>query len=99
MHPGFLSITVPYDHTRDFYYSGHTGLVVILFIEFLTAKQKKLTILLGLSSIFMMVLLTLTRVHYFIDILGALLFAYWFHRQTSRLEVLILIEKFVSIPF
>ena len=23
--PGFAAITVPYDHTRDFFYSGHTG--------------------------------------------------------------------------
>lgn len=28
--PGFLSITVPYDHTRDFYYSGHTGTLTII---------------------------------------------------------------------
>jgi hypothetical protein len=30
--PGFYSITVPYDHTRDFYYSGHTGALVIIFL-------------------------------------------------------------------
>ena len=28
--PGFFSITVPYDHTRDFFYSGHTGSLSII---------------------------------------------------------------------
>lgn len=30
--PGFLSLTVPYDHTRDFYYSGHTGAMTLILL-------------------------------------------------------------------
>ncbi len=30
--PGFFSFTVPYDHTRDFFYSGHTGSLTIVFL-------------------------------------------------------------------
>jgi len=26
------SLFVPYDHTRDFFFSGHTGVAVILFL-------------------------------------------------------------------
>jgi hypothetical protein len=30
--PGFLSFAVPYDRTRDFYFSGHTGTLVIIMM-------------------------------------------------------------------
>lgn len=30
--PGFFSFTVPYDHTRDFYFSGHTGTLAAVLL-------------------------------------------------------------------
>ena len=33
-YPGFLSIFVPYGETSDFFYSGHVGVCVIMFLEF-----------------------------------------------------------------
>ncbi len=30
--PGFPSLTVAYDHTSDYFYSGHTGTAIILFL-------------------------------------------------------------------
>lgn len=32
-HPGFDSLFIPYDDTNDFFFSGHTGLVIILFFN------------------------------------------------------------------
>ncbi len=30
--PGFFSLTVPYDPTRDFFYSGHTGGLTVIML-------------------------------------------------------------------
>ena len=71
---------MPYDHTRDFYYSGHTGTLTIILLEWLTLRITSLTILVGLSWVFMVNMLLITQVHYLADIVGGIVFAVWFYR-------------------
>lgn len=84
--PGFISFSVPYDHTRDFFYSGkllihlgHTGTLTIIGLEFWTLNRKFICLAVFVSLIYMVNMLTITRIHYSIDIIGALIFApFWF---------------------
>ena len=36
-YPGFMSIFVPYGETADFFYSGHVGVCMLMFLEFNSA--------------------------------------------------------------
>lgn len=95
--PGFFSFTVPYDHTRDFFYSGHTGTLTVIFLEMVTLDIKSLAILAFLSLLFMMNLLLITKVHYVIDIVGGLIMAVWFYRLSIR--IVIYFDKLLTLPY
>lgn len=75
--PPFPSLFVPYGITRDFFYSGHTGLMLfcILWWHKLKYQSLKWMSIIGLAQV--IVVLIGTRVHYTIDILGAIIFANW----------------------
>lgn len=77
--PGFFSITVPYDHTRDFYYSGHTGTLTIICLELWTLGRRSICAVCVVSIMYMINMLTITRIHYSIDVIGAFIFApFWY---------------------
>lgn len=82
--PGFLSLTVPYDRTRDFFYSGHTGSLTVIILEFYTLGFKWFTLVPVICLIYMMNMLLITRVHYTIDVAGGLIFAFFFHWFASK---------------
>ena len=102
--PGFFSFTVPYDRTRDFFYSGHTGALVLIMLEF-----SQLTVLHGRKPagyvwiivltclIYIMNMLIVTRVHYTIDVAGGLIYSvycYWLIGVfTER------IDRIISAPY
>ena len=68
-YPGFPSLFVPYAKTNDYYYSGHTGLCIILLMMMILHIQKRTSIFFGcivLSATLYM--LTVTRAHYVNDI-------------------------------
>lgn len=63
---------VPYDHTRDFYFSGHTGLAIMATMEVIRLKFPKWTHYLGYFTIaWMPFMLIISRVHYTIDVLAS----------------------------
>ncbi len=102
--PGFISLTVPYDHTRDFFYSGHTGSLTIIMLEFsqLTVKYSKKPAgyiwLFGfICLIYMMNMLIITRVHYTVDIMGGLIFSIYMYWLAGQLTVQI--DKLISLPY
>lgn len=75
--PVIPSLTVPYGITRDYFYSGHTGLMLFctfwwkhLGYNFLYFPS------LALTPVVILVLLS-TRVHYSIDIVAAVIFTFW----------------------
>lgn len=102
--PGFYSLTVPYDHTRDFFYSGHTGSLTIILLEFsqfTVLKGKKWVGYIWVATffclIYMMNLLIITRVHYTADVIGGLVFSIYFYWLTcSYLKEL---DKLISLPY
>lgn len=95
--PGFLSFTVPYDRTRDFFFSGHTSSLSIVMLEMFYLGWYPVGIFFFLCLIFMMNMLIITRVHYSIDVMAGLIFA----TVSFRLTILILryLDYLLSIPF
>jgi membrane-associated phospholipid phosphatase len=95
--PGFLSFTVPYDRTRDFFFSGHTASLSIVMMEMFYLRWYWVGAFCFLNLIFMMNFLIITRVHYTIDVIAGIIFAVTSFRMT------ILIVKYedylLSIPF
>lgn len=80
--PFIPSIGVPYGISRDFFYSGHTGFMLIFTILYFTIYKyhPSLTLFkylrwINLAGLFqVMAVLIITRVHYTIDVLAA-----WFY--------------------
>lgn len=102
--PGFFSLTVPYDHTRDFFYSGHTGAMTIILLEFsqLTVKNGRkvsgyVWVFAFFCLVYMMNMLIITRVHYTADVVGGLIFSVYFYWAVSYR--LVWIDKLASLPF
>lgn len=95
--PGFLSFTVPYDRTRDFFFSGHTASLSIVMLEMFYIGWKWVGGFAFLNLVFMMNFLIISRVHYTIDVIAGLIFAV----TSFRLTILILkYEDFLfSIAF
>ena len=75
---------VPYDKTADYFYSGHTGSVLIVCLELF-----KLNIHFGVKIIaftgaaYIMVMLVVLRLHYTIDIIGGIIYAMFFYQFVS----------------
>jgi len=67
-YPGVPSVTVPYGLTRDFYYSGHCGFLAISSYMMFTEKFYVLALFGALAIPYVGFVLTLTRIHYSIDI-------------------------------
>lgn len=79
--PGFRSFTVFYEHTSDYYFSGHTGTLVILYLECERLNFPKWIQWYCLFALFYMIfMLLVARVHYTIDIFGGFLYAVVFYR-------------------
>lgn len=95
--PGFFSFTVPYDHTRDFFYSGHTGTSFIIFLEMVILEIWPLAVLSGLSCLFMINMLLITQVHWMADIVGGLIFSVWCYRTATR--IVFYMDYLISLPF
>lgn len=95
--PGFLSFTVPYDRTRDFFFSGHTASLSIVMMEMFYLGWKWVGAFAFVNLVFMMNFLIISRVHYTVDVIAGLIFAV----TSFRLTILILkYEDFLlSIPF
>jgi hypothetical protein len=73
--PPIPSLIVPYDRTRDFFFSGHTGIAIILTTEIITFKLPKWIQYLGYLMIaWMPFMLISSRIHYTIDVIAAPLY-------------------------
>lgn len=83
--PGFPSFSVFYEHTSDYFFSGHTGTLVILILE---SKKLKLPIwvkgYLIFGTIYIILMLLIGRVHYTIDVFGGLVYSWYFYKIVDR---------------
>jgi hypothetical protein len=75
---------VPYGHTRDFFYSGHTGTIMSVLLEMWNLNLHCMTGFLSILALYMMMMLVTVRVHYSIDIFGALVFIVYFNQMVSK---------------
>lgn len=76
--PGFPSLTVSYFYTNDFFYSGHIGLPVLLFLE--NKLKQRGNIICGCCIVVCMIefySMLITQGHYSIDLIAAIFFAYF----------------------
>jgi hypothetical protein len=94
--PGFPSLTVPYDRTRDFFFSGHTGSLTVIIIEFYTVGYKWFTVIPFICLFYMMNMLLVTRVHYTIDVAGGLVFAIFISKFIGK--YLFYLDWLLSFP-
>ena len=62
--PGFFSIIVPYGKASDFYFSGHSGFLLISTFELIHMKMVGLAFLNFLSMLYTGWMLVATRAHY-----------------------------------
>lgn len=105
-------MTVPYDHTRDFFYSGHTGTLTIIALEMWILRNKTMCAVCIVSIMYMINMLTITRIHYSIDIIGAFIFGvFWYFSVKKYLKKVdyifsiifyllrILLKKFKGIKY
>lgn len=83
--PGFPSFSVFYEHTSDYFFSGHTGTLVILILE---SKKLNLPIwvkgYLIFGTIYIILMLLIGRVHYTIDVFGGLVYSWYFYKIVDR---------------
>ena len=68
-------------YVKDLFFSGHTS---IMFLVFLIERKKPLKVILGISTFFVALFLIWQRVHYSIDILGAIFVTWFIHAGLSR---------------
>jgi hypothetical protein len=75
---------VPYGITRDFFYSGHSGLMVICILFWRRLGYRRLEfVTVGFAFHVVLVLLS-TRVHYSIDVVAAVVVALWMDVYVGR---------------
>lgn len=65
--PGFPSLFVPYDITCDFYFSGHTGILIIFTLNNFTRRRKLIGLFTLVFTMYMITLLMVYQAHYSID--------------------------------
>lgn len=94
--PGFFSITVPYDHTRDFFFSGHCGGLSVVVSEMFTLGLIKTGVFSVLALLYMANMLMTTEVHYSIDIIAGILFGIWFFRLATKYTTFF--DRLFSLP-
>jgi len=75
--PGVPSFVVPYGRGSDFFFSGHSGFLVICACEWNKLGFKRVrNFVLGVAAYTIMILL-IYRIHYSIDVFTGVIFAEW----------------------
>lgn len=75
--PGFPSLVVPYGRQSDFFFSGHSGFLVICASEWHKLKMPKLRNFVIATTVYTILILMIYRTHYSIDIFTGVIFAEW----------------------
>jgi len=73
--PGFPSFVAPYGRTTDFFFSGHSGFLVLMGNEWKRCGYKKVHKLIMLNLIYTIFVLLSCQGHYSIDIFTGVFFA------------------------
>jgi len=76
-YPGFPSLVVPYGATNDFFYSGHIGCCMLVFLEFSRMGWMKLRFGCLFTMACQVLLMIITRGHYSIDMIAGFFIAHY----------------------
>jgi len=91
-HPGLFSIAVPYAPANDFFFSGHSGFLVLMQSEWGKLGYKKVQRYIQANLIYTIFVLLVCQAHYTIDIFTGVFFAdYVFGKVDTNKEA---IDKF-----
>jgi len=82
--PGFPSLVVPYGRGSDFFFSGHSGFLVICINEWSTLGFKKIRNFVCVVLAYTIFILLVYRIHYTIDIFTGVFFADWVFIQVKK---------------
>ena len=98
-------MTVPYGVTRDYFYSGHTGIMLFSTIFWKDLGYTKFYYMNILLTPFVITVLLSTRVHYSIDVIAAIVFTLWINVFLAKYvyyfdklwsNIFLVIEKIMS---
>ncbi|CDW87357.1 UNKNOWN [Stylonychia lemnae] len=95
--PGMYSITVPYHDVNDFFYSGHVGTCMLVYLEFRSAKYYNLSRLIMFILINEWLMLCFVRTHYIIDLVTGVIFAHYMFQASEKISF-IFDQVLIRIP-
>jgi len=85
--PGVPSLVVPYGRGSDFFFSGHSGFMIICAREWGKHGKTKIRNFVALAGAYTMLILVIYRIHYSIDVFTGVFFADWcFDKVDARRE-------------
>lgn len=85
-YPGFPSLLVTYHVANDFFFSGHTAIVVFAAIELSRFQKKWLTTFAIFLILFEVTTVLVLRAHYTMDVFTGILAALWIARISERIS-------------
>lgn len=86
-YPGFPSLIIAYGETNDFFYSGHVGACILCFHEYTKNGWTRFRWYCIFTAIMQVIVLLITRGHFFIDLVSGAIFADWlWHKVNNQLE-------------
>ncbi|KRW98796.1 hypothetical protein PPERSA_10567 [Pseudocohnilembus persalinus] len=86
-YPGFPSFCVPYGRSSDFFFSGHTGIMVIMVLEWRKLGYHKMKVFSSILLCYVMFSLLTIRIHYTVDVTIGLFFAHYMFIISEYLEL------------
>jgi hypothetical protein len=82
--PGVPSLVVPYGRGSDFFFSGHSGFMIICAKEWGKAGKTKIRNFVMLAAGYTMLILLVYRIHYSIDVFTGVFFADWCFEKVEK---------------
>ena len=78
-YPGIPSLFVSYGLTADFFYSGHVGICVLMYLEASKEGWENGKLFALLTMIMQWILMVVLRSHYTVDMVCGVIFAHYFY--------------------
>jgi len=82
--PSFPSLVVPYGRGSDFFFSGHSGFLVICMNEWDKNGVKLIRNMIAAALVYTIWVLLVYRIHYSIDIFAGVIFADWIFDKIDK---------------
>jgi hypothetical protein len=76
-YPGFPSLTVSYYPSTDFFFSGHVGFAFLCYLDFRVSRLNFWANFALAATCFEASVMLALQAHYFVDIVGGLVFAHY----------------------